>query len=34
MPWSRKLSAPIVLMNGRSIATLEQARAFMLSERG
>jgi hypothetical protein len=30
MPWTRKLPTPIVLKDGRSIATLEEARAFML----
>jgi hypothetical protein len=31
MPWSRKLSAPIALKDGRTIATLADARAIMLS---
>jgi hypothetical protein len=31
MPWSRKLSAPLVLKDGRVISTLGQAREMMLS---
>jgi hypothetical protein len=31
MPWSRELSAPIVLKDGRSITTLSQGRALMLN---
>jgi hypothetical protein len=31
MPWSRKLAKPIVLKDGRTIATLGQAREMMLS---
>jgi hypothetical protein len=31
MPWTRKLAAPIVLKNGRKIATLGQARELMLA---
>jgi hypothetical protein len=31
MPWSRKLRVPIVLKDGRTIATLGQARAVMRS---
>jgi hypothetical protein len=31
MPWSSKLSAPIVLQDGRAIATLNQARELLLS---
>jgi hypothetical protein len=32
MPWSRKLAKPIVLKDGRTIATLADARAFVLSQ--
>jgi hypothetical protein len=31
MPWSRKLATPITLKDGRTIATLSQAREMMLS---
>ena len=31
MPWSRKLATPIVLKDGRMIATLGEAREMMLS---
>jgi hypothetical protein len=31
MPWSRKLATPIVLKDGRTIATLGEAREMMLS---
>jgi hypothetical protein len=31
MPWSRKLAAAITLNDGRTIATLSQAREMMLS---
>jgi hypothetical protein len=31
MPWSRQLSAPIVLKDGRVIATLNDARVIMRS---
>jgi hypothetical protein len=31
MPWSRKLATPITLKDGRTIATLSQARELMLS---
>jgi hypothetical protein len=31
MPWSRELSAPIILKDGREIATLDDARAVMRS---
>jgi hypothetical protein len=31
MPWSRQLSAPIILKDGRIIATLLEARALMLN---
>jgi hypothetical protein len=31
MPWSRELSAPIILKDGREIATLNDARAVMRS---
>jgi hypothetical protein len=31
MPWSRKLATLIVLKDGRTIATLSQAREMMLS---
>jgi hypothetical protein len=31
MPWSRKLATPITLNDGRTIATLSQARELMLS---
>jgi hypothetical protein len=31
MPWTRRLPTSIVFKEGRSIATLEQARAFMLA---
>jgi hypothetical protein len=31
MPWSRKLSAPIVLKDGRMIAKLGDAREMMLA---
>jgi hypothetical protein len=31
MPWSRKLTTPIILKDGRTIATLSQAREMMLS---
>jgi hypothetical protein len=31
MPWSRKLTSPITLKDGREIATLSQAREMMLS---
>jgi hypothetical protein len=31
MPWSRTLSEPIVLKDGRTIATLGQAREMLLS---
>jgi hypothetical protein len=33
MPWSSKLSAPIVLKDGRTIATFGQARQTILSIR-
>jgi hypothetical protein len=31
MPWSRKLGTPFTLKDGRTIATLGQAREMMLS---
>jgi hypothetical protein len=31
MPWSRKLATPITLKDGRTIATLEEARMPVLS---
>jgi hypothetical protein len=31
MPWTRKLASPITLKDGRTIATLNQARELMLS---
>jgi hypothetical protein len=31
MTWARKLTAPIILKDGRMIATLGEARAVMLS---
>jgi hypothetical protein len=31
MPWSRQLSVPIVLKDGREIVTLNDARALMRS---
>jgi hypothetical protein len=31
MPWSTRFPAPIILKDGRTIATLGQARAFMLT---
>jgi hypothetical protein len=31
MPWSRELATPITLKDGRTIATLGQAREMMLS---
>jgi hypothetical protein len=31
MPWSRKLAEPIALKDGRTIATLGDAREMMLS---
>jgi hypothetical protein len=31
MPWSRKLGTPVTLKDGRTIATLSQARELMLS---
>jgi hypothetical protein len=31
MPWSRKLIEPIILNDGRIIATLAQAREMMIS---
>jgi hypothetical protein len=31
MPWSRKLPTPIVLKDGRTLATLADARALVLS---
>jgi hypothetical protein len=31
MPWTRKLATPIKLKDGRSIATLGEARAVMLA---
>jgi hypothetical protein len=31
MPWSRELATPITLNDGRTIATLGQAREMMLS---
>jgi hypothetical protein len=31
MPWSRKLAKPIILKDGRTIATSGQAREMMLS---
>jgi hypothetical protein len=31
MPWSTKFLEPIVLKDGRAIATLDEARALMLS---
>jgi hypothetical protein len=31
MPWSRNLSAPIALIDGRMLETLSQAREMMLS---
>jgi hypothetical protein len=31
MPWTRKLAVPIKLKDGRTIATLGQAREMMLS---
>jgi hypothetical protein len=31
MPWSRQFSAPIVLRDGRAIATLGDAREMMLA---
>ena len=31
MPWSRKLSTPVVLKDGRALSTLGQAREMMLS---
>jgi hypothetical protein len=31
MPWSRRLSAPITLKNGRSATTLNEVREMMLS---
>jgi hypothetical protein len=31
MPWSRKLATPITLKDGRTIATLGQAREMLLS---
>jgi hypothetical protein len=30
MPWTRKLASPITLKDGRTIATLNQARELML----
>ncbi len=33
MPWSRKLTQPIVLKDGRTIATLGDAREIMLTLR-
>jgi hypothetical protein len=32
MSWARKLAKPIVLKDGRKIATLADARAFVLSQ--
>ena len=31
MPWSRKLPSPIALKDGRTLATLADARALVLS---
>jgi hypothetical protein len=31
MPWTRELVAPIILKDGRSLATLADARAFIKS---
>jgi hypothetical protein len=31
MPWSRNLTTPITLKDGRTIATLSEAREMMLS---
>jgi hypothetical protein len=31
MTWARKLTAPIILKDGRTIATLSEARAIMQS---
>jgi len=31
MPWSRKLPTPIVLKDGRTLSTLADARALVLS---
>jgi hypothetical protein len=30
MPWTRKLGSPIILKDGRNIATLNRAREMML----
>jgi hypothetical protein len=31
MPWTRKLSEPLILKDGRTLATLGEAREMMLS---